>query len=79
MASNDKFYRNTTTSFALTAEVERILVGWAPIMVYSYVISIRKVTPFRDGRPGHDCVLNFERRHSEKLRKRRRVSLSKVK
>ena len=47
-------------------------------MVYSYVNSIGKVTPFRDRRPGHDWVLNFERRHYGKLRKKRRKSLSKV-
>ena len=47
-------------------------------MVYSYVNSIGKVTPFRDRRPGHDWVLNFERRHYGKLRKKRRKSFSKV-
>ena len=47
-------------------------------MVYSYVNSIKKVNPFRDGRPGHDWVLNSMRRHYGKLRKKRRKSLSKV-
>ena len=47
-------------------------------MVYSYINSIRKVTPFRDGRPGHDWVLNSVRRHYGMLRKRKRESLSKA-
>ena len=45
-------------------------------MVKSYVISSGKVTPFRDGRPGLDWVRRFEKRHQQRLRRRKREGLS---
>ena len=45
-------------------------------MVQSYVLSIGKETSFKDGRPGPDWVLQFERRHRKRLRRRKREGLS---
>ena len=44
-------------------------------MVQSYVLDMKKKTPFKDGRPGKDWVLGFERRHVNNLRRRKREGL----
>ena len=47
-------------------------------MVQSYVQSTGKVTPFKDGRPGPDWTLSFERRHKPVLRRKKKEPLSKA-
>lgn len=45
-------------------------------MVYSYINSIGRKTPFNDGLPGDDWMLLFERRHSDSLKRRKPETLT---
>ena len=47
-------------------------------MVQSYVKHTGKHTPFRDGRPGRDWVVLFERRHKARLKRRKPEYLTKA-
>ena len=40
-------------------------------MVQSFIQSVGRVNPFKDGRPGPDWILNFERRNDSLLTRRK--------